>query len=350
VRTLKLPVPLAVGVVTLGAFSWSSYAQPPPAPPPPPCPASDAAFVCTGGQMGPEDLLALDDRWLVVSSMAGEGGLAVIRASDRTLTKAYPSASSKAQLDGKTYAGCPGPPVPGKLTTHGLYARPGRGPVHRVFAVGHGERESIEVFDVDVRGATPQITWVGCVVAPDPIGLNSVIGLPDGGFITSNFLARGSAESRAKLLAGEPNGELWEWHPGGTWQKVPGSESSGPNGLEISDDGKTLYVAAWGSQSFMRLSRGAAKVERDEVPLGFRVDNVRFLRDGSLVAVGQGTGAAAQQWLAVTIDPRTLAVREVLRQSDAPGFGAGTVVAELDGRWWVGSFRGDRVAIVPAPR
>ena len=40
-------------------------------------------------------------------------------------------------------------------------------------------------------GTAPVLTWNGCAVAPDPVGLNSVVGLPDGGFIASNFLPRG---------------------------------------------------------------------------------------------------------------------------------------------------------------
>jgi len=48
-------------------------------------------------------------------------------------------------------------------------------------------REWIEVFEFDARGKAPTLTWIGCAIAPDPIGLNSVVGLPDGGFITTNF-------------------------------------------------------------------------------------------------------------------------------------------------------------------
>jgi hypothetical protein len=44
------------------------------------------------------------------------------------------------------------------------------------------------VFQADTAPATPAVTWLGCVIAPEPIGLNSVRGLPDGGFITTNFL------------------------------------------------------------------------------------------------------------------------------------------------------------------
>ena len=37
-------------------------------------------------------------------------------------------------------------------------------------------------------------------------------------------------------------------------------------------------MAAWGSQSFVRLSRGD-NVKRDEVPLGFRIDNIHWADD-----------------------------------------------------------------------
>lgn len=152
------------------------------------------------------------------------------------------------------------------------------------------------------------------------------------------------------MLAGEQNGELWEWHTASGWQKIPGSEAAGANGVELSDDGTTLYVAAWGSQSFFRLSRGATPPKRDDVPLGFRVDNIHWAQDGTLYAVGQvGLGQAGQSWKAVKVDPNTLAVREVLTQTDTPEFGAGTAVVEVGNTLWVGSFRGNRIAIVPLP-
>ena len=178
-------------------------------------------------------------------------------------------------------------------------------------AVVHGPRESIDVFQVDTRPATPSLTWVGCVIAPGPIGLNSVRGLADGGFITTNWLPRGGApDAMQKMMGGEKNGELWEWHTASGWQKVPGSEAAGANGIELSDDGKTIYMAAWGSQSFIRLSRGATPPKRDEIPLGFRVDNIHFARDGTLLAAGQITDPGNRSSRVVKVDPKTLAVRD----------------------------------------
>ena len=331
--------------VLVVVVSLPLVAQPPPSPPPPPCTPSDVA-IC--GQQAPEDLVALGAQWVVAGAYSGTGGVVLIRASDRASHTAYPSSSAVNRPDTKTYPDCPGPPGAGgaQFTTHGVYVAPGNGPVHKLFVVGHGARESIEVFDVDTTRATPAVTWLGCVVAPEPIGLNSVRGLPDGGFITTNFLPRDSTrEATQRMLGGERNGEIWEWHTASGWEKIPGSEAAGANGVELSDDGNTLYVAAWGSQSFFRLSRGKTPPTRDEIPLGFRVDNIHWARDGSLFAVGQAGGS----WKAVKVDPRTLAVRDVVTQPDTPEFGAGTALVEVGDKFWVGSFRGNRIAIVPAP-
>src|SRR5215472_6241790 len=255
-------------------------------------PAGNIQFVC--GQEAPEDLVYLPGTdWVVASSYGGNGGIRLINVRDKTSTMLYPSAAAKDQLDKKTYDTCPGAPEAddkAKFTTHGLALRVGRNSTHTLYAVHHGKRESIEVFQVDTRSKTPVVTWVGCAIAPDPIGLNSVVPLPDDGFIATNFLERGTdaTASRTKMMAGDVNGELWEWHTRKGWAKVPGSEASAANGVEVSRDGKWLYVAAWGSQSFLRLARGQSPVKRDAVPLGFRVDNIRFNPDGSIFAAGQG--------------------------------------------------------------
>ncbi len=338
------------------AFAWSlglSAQAPAPAAAPADCrPDGDVQFVC--GQQAPEDLVALPGaQWIVASAYGGSGGLYLVRTSDKVSTRVYPSDTAKERLDAKTYASCPGVPdaaTKAKFQTHGLYLQAGQNSVHRLFVVLHGGRESVEVFEVDARQASPVLTWIGCAVAPEPVGLNSVRGLPDGGFIATNFLARGiSAADRTKMMAGEKNGELWEWHTASGWQKVPGSEAAGANGLEISEDGRWFYVAAWGSQSFFRLSRGQTPVQRDEVPLGFRVDNIRWARNGTLLATGQGGAAGAQTTDIVAIDPKTLAVKPLLKRPGTAAFNAGTVAVEVGNQLWVGSYRGDRLAIYPAP-
>ena len=71
---------------------------------------------------------------------------------------------------------------------------------------------------------------------------------------------------------------------------------------------------------------------------------------GDAGLLDQGGKPGAQTSNIVKINPETLAVREVIREPTTPAFGAGTVAVEVGNQIWVGSFRGDRIAIFPANR
>jgi hypothetical protein len=311
-------------------------------------------FIC--GVISPEDLVVVPgSEWVIASGDAAGGAITLINVRDRTTTALFPSPTSKPRLDAKTYDSCPGPIDPEEkegFRAHGLYLRQGRGSLHTLYVVHHGTRESIEVFEFDARARPPALTWIGCAVAPDPIGLNSVVGLPDGGFAASNFQPRGAARGRANMQAGEKNGELWEWHTGTGWKIVPGSEASGANGIEISKDGKWFYMGGWGNQSFIRFSRGQTPVKRDDIPVGFRLDNLRWAPDGSLLGAGQEPSGGALTMATsrvIKINPNTLKIQEMIRYPFNDVFNFSTVAVQVGKELWVGSVRGDRVARFPAP-
>jgi hypothetical protein len=317
-------------------------------------PVGTIQFIC--GFSGPEDLVAVPGSdWVIASGDAAPGAITLVNTRDKSTTPLYPSPSLALRLDKKTYDSCPGPIDPqekDKFRAHGLALRSGRGALHTLYVVHHGNRESIEVFEFDARAKTPALTWVGCAVAPDPIGLNSVVPLPEGGFASSNFLPRVPNGGRAVMPAGQKNGELWEWHTGTGWKIVPGSEASGANGIEISKDGKWFYMGGWGSQTFIRFSRGQTPVKRDEIPVGFRLDNLRWAPDGSLIAAGQElppAGVTTVVWRVVKIDPTTLRVQELLRYPSDDVFGFATGAIQVGKEIWVGSVRGDKIARFPAP-
>src|SRR5207249_4503423 len=145
------------------------------------------------------------------TSMAANGAIRLINLRDKTTTVLFPSPASKERPNKHTYDSCPGPigSEGDKFRAHGLYLRSGPNAVHTLYVVHHGDRESIEVFEFDARPKPPTLTWIGCAVAPDPIGLNSVVGLPDGVFITNNVSpGNGDAAAGARLMAGENNGEV----------------------------------------------------------------------------------------------------------------------------------------------
>ena len=179
--------------------------------------------------------------------------------------------------------------------------------MHTVYLVHHGNRESIEVFEIDGNANPPELTWVGCAVAPEGLTLNSVVALPDGGFATTSFQTAGLSESLDAILTGALSGAVWEWHADGGWTEVPGSTTGGPNGLEISADGEWFYIAGWGSQRFIRLSRSRVPRERLHIDLHFRPDNLRRQADGTVFASGADHFNTPEETFHVArIDPQTL--------------------------------------------
>ena len=301
----------------------------------------DVEFIC--GQVGPEDLVAVPGTpWVLVSSYPeGSGGLRVVDTRDLSATVLLPAASPRERFDSATYDSCPGPaPID---NTHGLYVAPGGGAVRTVYAVHHGNRESVEVFELDVGAAPPLLTWIGCAVAPEPLNLNSVVALPEGGFAATSFRNLGAPIE--PLMTGTLSGAIWEWHTGTGWEMVPGSETSGPNGIEISPDGRWFYIGAWGTQSFVRLSRGQTPIQRAEAAAEFRIDNLRMQRDGSILAAGQGSkGMPMTTSNVARVDPRTLDVEEIIREPSNDVFSSGTTAIEVGDEIWVGSVASDRIA------
>jgi len=310
-------------------------------------PDGEVQFLC--GPKSPEDLLGVPGSpFVLVSSMENEGHIYVADTRDHTTTALFPSETAESELDSETYADCPGPPS-SLFRPHGLGLRPGDDGHHTVYVVGHGGREAIEVFALDATGSHPTLTWVGCVVAPQGVSLNSVTALPDGAFAVTNF----------NMVAGE----LWEWQPASGWSKVPGSSMAGPNGLESSPDGQWFYIGGWGAESLVRLSRGQDPVAKDAVPVGFHIDNVRWSPDGSLLVAGQaadsvaaiggclgGAGCEGVSTRVARVDPDELTVEQLIDYPSNDLLILGTVALQVGDEIWVGAIAGgDRIGRFPQP-
>ena len=311
-------------------------------------PDGDVQFVC--GPVSPEDLVAVPRTpMVVVASMETPGHLYLVDSRDHTASVLFPAPGARTRHDTVTYAACPGPPT-ANFRPHGISLRRGDGDVHTLYAVGHGDRESVEVFWLDMGGSQPLITWIGCVEAPEGVGLNSVTPLRGGGFAVTNFAV--------------PEGEVWEWQRGLGWAEVPGSTTPGANGLVASDDGRWLYIGAWGSASVVRLSRGQTPVERSEVEVGFFVDNLRWAPDGTLLAAGHHApggqdavfdcvGGGSCEGLTshvARVDPDNLTAEEIVRYPSTDQMILGTGAAEVGDEIWMGAIGGgDRIGRFAVP-
>jgi sugar lactone lactonase YvrE len=145
-------------------------------------------------------------------------------------------------------------------------------------------------------------------------------------------------------------GDVWEWHAESGWAQVPGSDDTTPNGLEISSDGRWLYVAGFADAKVTRLSSGQTPVQKEVVQLDFRPDNLRMSVDGSVMfAAGPGNiqtprDTSSESSNVAVIIPETLQVRPIFQHPYIEGFAASTTAIQVGDEIWLGTFRGARIA------
>jgi sugar lactone lactonase YvrE len=106
--------------------------------------------------------------------------------------------------------------------------------------------------------------------------INSVALLPDGGFVATKFYDTKAPGGFNSILSGGTTGGVLEWHPKTGVKPLAGTELAGANGIEVSKNGKWIYVAAWGTQEVVRFSRGDGSLKKDVVKIGFAPDNLRW--------------------------------------------------------------------------
>jgi hypothetical protein len=340
------PPPGAPAPAPAPAAAAPAAAPAPPAAPLPCTPVRGLNFVC--GLTNVEDMLPVDGGRAVVASSYKEGsvGLYLIDPAAKTARPVTLTVSAKPD----PMYGCPGAPDLTKLSTHGLDVRPGRNGTATVYAVNHGGRQSIEVFSLDARKASAE--WIGCVIAPPATDPNSVVGLKDGSIVFTKFLDPNDKNGIQTVLSGQVNGTVYHWVPGKGISEVPGSQFSGDNGLLVSPDGKTLYVNAWGTREIWKIPlsgngpRASAKVE-------FNPDNLRWAPDGSIFVTGQfihpDNLAGPNDWAVARLDPESMKAHELLSAPGMAAFDNATTAVVAGNLLWLGTFKGDRVAYMPAP-
>ena len=331
-------------------------------------PAASLTFIC--GLTNAEDLVQVPGtKWIIASGIAegerDDGHIYLVNAENRTVRVLLPGHVTYRQ-DSETFADCPGAPDEAKFTAHGLGLRAGTASEHMLYVVHHGERESVEVFNLAAELAAPTLTWVGCVLYPAGALGNGVAALPGGAFAATNFFSTNDPTSRDKLMAGQPEGGLLIWRPKTGWEDVPEAATiSADNGVAASPDGREIFVAGTGDETVVRLSlvgaSGGTAWERTVINTGFRTDNLRWGSDGFLYAAGArdsvsdlfACGSNTRQrctspFSVLRIDPVTLQTWEVVRNPGGPTFGAASTALRIGGEYWLGTPHGDRIAIAPA--
>jgi hypothetical protein len=322
-------------------------------------PSGDVGYVC--GVKNPEDLVLVPGTpWIVSSGMAEGAGFYLVDSN----TGNVDVLPFSAQHD-PAFAGCATPPTPQSLNTHGLNIRatgPGRA---KLYVVGHGAREAIEVFDVDATAAQPALTWRGCVPMPEGLAANSVASFADGSLVATVLFMPG--KTFADSVARRPTGAVLEWSPGGPgFTLVEGTELPANNGIEVSADGREIYVASSGLQTIVAFSHSnPARQLRTTRPLPFTPDNVHLGADGRLLTAGMANdvpecggapgpqhdiaklAACPRPTIAVAIDPATMRDTVIATTPADTKFSNATMVLTAAGQAWIGTFSGDKIARAP---
>jgi DNA-binding beta-propeller fold protein YncE len=312
---------------------------------PPPidvCEARDGLVPVCGFQ-NPEDLVALPDGWLLLSEMdrSGTGGkITAYRTSDGTRRDLHSAGAD--------------------FLPHGIdLSRDGS----TLYVVDHGAGETIEVFALTHASATgPSLEHVRSIPVPEELdaNLNDLAATGDG-FVTTKMFPTNALKGMFGMLVGSDTGQLFTWSESEGWKGVAESEGVGPNGVAASADGRHYYLAEWGENRVVRVNaEGGGRLESGD--LGFSPDNLSWTPAGQLLVAGQvasptealscadipentscalGTGVSR-------LNPETLESEAVLLHDPATVIGAASVAIEQDGRIWIGSFSGDRIASMEA--
>lgn len=323
----------------------------------------DYSYIC--GLNSPEDLLPIpDSKWIISSGFAGSTALFIIDAKSKIAQAFYPAQYPLAKQNMALYGACPGSPNPNGFTGHGLNIRKVSNDLSMLYVVGHGEREAIEVFEVNTSDNMPEITWVGCVLTPEGLEANSVASLKDGTLLATIPLIGFTIND---LFKGLPSGAVYSWSPGDVgFEVIKGSEISYANGIEISKDGAEFYVVSSGEMKVMAFSNtNPTEILRTSATLPFIPDNIRKTSAGKLITAGMNIddpvcgrvpldaefdfgklATCPRSFTAIAVDPNSMEVTSLASSAAQQQFSNVTMAMEINDELWFGSFSGDRIAYI----
>lgn len=321
--------------------------------------AGDVEFIC--GLANAEDLVLVPESdWIITSAMVANTGFYLIDAN----TNDWHTPDIAINHDAARYPACPDSPDMAHLETHGLNIRATDSNRSTLYAVGHGGREAIEIYEVTSGPGNPQLTWKGCVAMPEGLAANSVASFTDGSIVATVLLMPGKtfAESVAML----PTGAVFKWTPGSSeFIHLQGSELPGNNGIEVSANGREIYVVSSGFQTIVTFSNtNPVHQLRTTQQLPITPDNVHLGPDGMLLTGGMkndvpecggapgpdhdlaALGTCPRGSIAIGVNPLNMSHQVLVETPALTQFSNATMVLPAGNRLWFGTFNGDRVAYV----
>ena len=309
-----------------------------------------------------EDMVQIGDtKWILAGNLGDKswkkGGLYLIDSESCEWKEA------EIDFSGPAAEGCEKIADPELFSSHGIALKPIDENRFEAYAVNHGGRESVEIFDLTIQDDTPEIAWKGSL--PTPYGLrgNAVAPLSDG-FLVTIPMMESNPGTFLSFLAGRPTGAVYKWTVREGFREIPGGRLAGNNGIAVSPDEKWAFINGYSNRSVTRISLVDDQVEPVTASVSFLPDNIRYSADGTLLVTGQdtniltvvlltngtGIGVSPSDTSVARLDPDTMEVTEVLKLPKFRAFGGGTTALYVDYDLWISSFRAQRIKILPEAR
>jgi hypothetical protein len=322
------------------------------------------AYIC--GVERPEDVVAIPGTHLIVASGFAPGaGLKLVDTDTHRASRWFTGAPGQIAHDRAAYPQCPGPVDPELFNARGLALRRVGEGHYSLHVVNHGGRESVEIFDILMGGATPKLVWRGCRVMPAGQVGNAVATFADGTLLVTVLTRPGT--TIADFVLGKATGAVWQWRPGDTrFTEVRGTGLPGNNGLEVDPDERHFYVVAFGWHAVLVFDRRRSRPIRTIVMPDFMPDNIHWT-GGRLIAAGMRLDEPAcgglrrvvdgeadkmlchRGYVVAAIEPARGTVSTLAYGEPEAAFSGVSAAAIIDDTLWLGSFQADRLAYRPLP-
>jgi hypothetical protein len=184
--------------------------------------------------------------------------------------------------------------------------------------------DHIDLFELKEQAGELTAAWRGCIEAPSDGTVDAVAALPDGGFVAS-IICGGEVKALPTCFsagkAKHATGWLFIWTPKNGAVRLPNSEASQNNGLQVSDDGQEVYAVASGTRQLKVYSLAEHRYTKS-IDLPFTPDNAKRGPDGSITVGGTtngivclGKAGCTNTTWAMAVQPRS-GRRELLLYAD----------------------------------
>lgn len=327
------------------------------------CVSSDKMRVVCGMQ-SPEDIAVVEGGDYLLLSELGDmgersGRILLFNVASEEFQTAYPFPAGQATAPDNVQgsAECLTPPT-AEMSPHGSHLVKLRDGSWRYLVVNHGDREAVELFSVERNEEDiPGLHWQGCVLPAENTLINDVVGLSNGDVVYTRMYRPDDFMGQQFGMLKANTGDVWRWGRAKGLQLLPYTAGALTNGIEVSADERFVFINQYMNEEVHKYDLELQQIVGiAPVP---NVDNSAWAPNGELwlashtgevsamlKCFSDSSSACGLAFEIVALNPDTMETRVVF-QHQGPPMGAATVATPLGDKVYLGSFVGDRLAIVP---